>query len=202
MNRKNILIDLVKAFNFKSYLELGLRDRETTFNHIPCKIKTSVDINPVCKPDFCGKTDDFFKVLNGFDKYDLIFIDACHKAESVYKDLMSSVKYLSEGGVIVLHDTLPIKFENTANKLDNGTAWKVVPYVLKNHPELHICTIPETKCGCSVVIKNYSLKREVLFQEFNLFLDYDTMDENRVKSQNLISYNHLFDWINKPFYQF
>lgn len=203
MNRRDILIDLARTFNFNNYLELGLRDKDTTFNHIPCEHKTSVDINPACSPSFCGPTDDFFRTLDKSVKFDLVLVDACHKAVSVYKDAMNSFLRLKDGGVIVLHDTLPIKFENTANKLDNGTAWKVVSYFLKFHPELHICSVPETKCGCSIIIKNKSgNERRMLDRDFNMFYDYDFMDENRRKSQNLIPYSDLLNWINKPYYQF
>jgi hypothetical protein len=181
-HRKDILADLANKYGFKSYLELGLRDAQDTFNHVPCQLKTSVDINPDCHPSFVGSTDDFFKQLKESDMWDLIFIDASHKAVQVYRDLFNSIRHLNDKGVIVLHDTLPREFKYTAQS-DNGTAWKIIPYVLANNPELHVCTVAESTCGCGIVIKNLSGKRDVVPNP-NMFYDYDYMDENRVKSQN------------------
>jgi len=200
INRREILIDLVNRYKLQSYLELGLRDSSLTFDHIPCTFKFSVDVESRCKPSFCGSTDEFFKQSK--EKFDLVLVDANHEAEFVYRDLMNSVRCLSDNGIVVLHDVLPIRFEDTSNNLDNGTAWKVVPHVLKYHPELHICTVPETKCGCGIVIKNFEGWRAMLDTSFNLFYDYHVMNQYRVKSQNLISYSRLSDWVQKPFYQF
>lgn len=194
LQRKDIIISVIKAFGFKSYLEIGLRDKDGVFNHIPCQIKHSVDVDPKSKPSYCGTSDSFFvqsSILNM--KWDVIFVDACHLADFVYRDLMNSVTYLNEGGVIFLHDVLPTKYEYTLENADCQTAWKVVPYVLKYHPELRICCITEQSAGMGVIVRGS--RDQLLNVNFNPFYEYYLMDANRKLSQNVIQYNELIGWI-------
>ena len=194
IHRKQIIIDIINYFKFNSYLEIGLRNKDGVFNHIPCKIKYSVDPDPKSEADYCGTSDSFFcqdKILN--IKWDVIFIDGCHLADFVYRDLINSVNHLNDGGVIFLHDVLPTQYEFTFENGDCQTAWKVIPYVLKYHPELRICCITENKTGIGIVVKGN--RSETLDIEFNKFSEYYLMNENRKLSQNVINYNELIDWI-------
>lgn len=200
MQRKDIIISVINTFGFNTYLEVGLRDKTGVFNHIPCKIKYSVDIDPKSKPCYCGTSDSFFaqSIIEDI-KWDCIFIDAWHTADFVYRDLMNSVKHLNPGGVIFLHDVLPTKYEYTLeNKQDCQTAWKVVPYVLKHHPELRICCISEHDAGMGVVVRGN--RTRTLSFEFNKFYEYSLMDQNRKLSQNVIDYNELIGWIKNGDY--
>jgi len=207
MKRRNIINDLIVKLNFENYLELGIRTKET-FNSVICKNRMSVDCENKWEPTYCYTIDDFFKLLDGgfldIDKnykWDLIFIDACHKAEYVYRDTLNSVRHLNDKGILVLHDVFPVKWEFTIEDDQNGTAWKVVPYILKYHPELNVCVIPERNGGCGIVTKNLGKLREnCLDKDFNVFYDFYLMDVNRKKSQNIIVYSDLIDWIKQPYY--
>lgn len=192
--RTKIMTEVVNHFNFKSYLEIGVRHKDSVFNKIPCEFKFCVDKDPAAQPDYCGTSDAFFE--QKFErKWDVVFIDAWHIADQVYRDLMNSLSHLNEGGVIFLHDTLPTKYEFTYETGNCQTAWKVIPYVLKYHPELRACTLPDSSEGLGVVVKAKEKRTNLLEESFNPFYDYCRMDENRIKSQNIIQYKELFDWI-------
>ena len=197
LNRRKIIVETAIHFGFSSYLEIGLRDANSVFNHVPCKVKYSVDIDPKAKPCYCGSSDSFFAQEKIKDvKWDLIFIDGWHMADFVYRDLMNSVDHLNENGVIFLHDVLPTKYEYTLeDKVDCQTAWKVVPYVLKHHRELRICTIADGNAGLGVAVKGERNSSDILDHRFNKFYDFAFMNTFRKISQNTIEYNQLFDWI-------
>ena len=194
LHRKDFIIDVVNHFGFKSYLEIGLRDRTSVFDHIPCKVKYSVDPDPKARAHYVGTSDAFFAqpgIKNV--KWDVIFIDACHLAAFVYNDIMNSLNHLNEGGVIFLHDVLPISYEHTTELTYCQTAWKVVPYILKYHEELRICSIAENTTGMGIVVRGVQDRK--LDPEFNKFYDYYLMDKNRQLSQNVIQYSQMLSWI-------
>jgi len=195
--RRKVIIEIINYFKFNSYLEIGLRNGDSVFNHVPCKIKYSVDINPDSKPSYCGTSDSFFSQSKITDiKWDCIFIDGWHVIDFVYRDLINSVRHLTENGVIFLHDILPTKYEYTLESGDINcqTAWKIIPYILKHHPELRVCSIADGNAGIGVVVKGNRIK--TLDVNFNQFYDYNLMDKNRKLSQNVIDYNDLIGWIN------
>jgi hypothetical protein len=207
-NRRDIIKYWAKKINAQSYLELGVRDFNSVFNHIPCVIKHSVDIN-MESANYTMSTDEFFFKLKNSEldidknyKWDVIFIDANHLCDFVKKDSLNALEHLNDNGIIFLHDVLPTKYENQTEYGGNQTAWKIIPYLLKNHPEIHVCTIPENDGGLGIIIKNHLKIRETLPQDFNIFYEYYIMDIDRVSSQNEIKYNDLESWIDNPSYHF
>jgi hypothetical protein len=106
---ENNLISLPSFINFfiqngqyRNYLELGVMDG-ATFRAVECDKKTSVD-NMASRggwsPDYIMDTDSFFRNVAPTlpEKFDIIFIDAFHEAEQTYRDIVSSLLYLKEGG--------------------------------------------------------------------------------------------------------
>lgn len=102
------------------YLELGIA-KGSCFNKVAPHFKkaTAVDTNYECFERVCkivnktgnafytGITDDYFEKANKGQKFNLIFIDACHKFENVQNDLSNSWEVLQDQGLILLHDTYP-----------------------------------------------------------------------------------------------
>jgi SAM-dependent methyltransferase len=115
----------------KKYLELGIYDG-LNFGSIRCKNKVSVDAK--FKADFNGTTDVFFKSLNSDDKFDIIYIDACHQWDYVVRDFNNSLKHLSPGGLILVHDLIPDNEMLTAPHFC-GDAYKILGHILKNQRE-------------------------------------------------------------------
>ena len=112
---KGFLInDLISDLNYKSYLELGVSVGES-WKLISCENKIGVDNNINVANEFVGvvhsTTDDYF--LNNKDKFDLIYIDALHEKNQVYKDFKNSFDALNDSGVIIFHDINPFDISQT-----------------------------------------------------------------------------------------
>lgn len=100
------------------FLEYGLSDCTTTSKTAPhCKRYIGVDIAHHSKMDlipnleFHQKTTREFKVdfldKNPELKIDIAFIDADHKFESAWEDFEDLWSYITDNGIIFLHDTYP-----------------------------------------------------------------------------------------------
>lgn len=105
MTRTEIINAFIQARGYKSYLELGVNDRNLNFKHIQAAYKFCVDEAPSAKADFVGKTVDFF--ANCDRDFDVIFIDADHTEAAVLMDFLNAKNALAKGGVIVFHDAYP-----------------------------------------------------------------------------------------------
>ena len=115
MHHSDFIVDLVKIYNPKVYLELGLYDGETFFKVTPLVTKAiGVDIkqHPNLKTKNYSNmaicictTDYYFEQYSA--TYDMIFIDADHCYNSVKTDFHNSIRHLNKGGIIILHDTDP-----------------------------------------------------------------------------------------------
>lgn len=134
------------------YVELGLYQCELFNKIVPLADELyGVDINPdagkfmqkSAKTFFhCGTTDSFVKIFASQNKkIDLLFIDADHCKESVLQDFWNYFPYVSDHGLILLHDTHPKNLQYT-DKGYCGDAYLVVEE-LKNHSnEFEFMTIP------------------------------------------------------------
>lgn len=120
------------------YLELGVL-KASCLNRISPYFTecTGVDINDFTKyvisrnvNIFIGTTDDFF--IKNIKKYNLIFIDACHKYENVIADFINSWSWLVPNGIIILHDTYSPSKEYDAHCMD---AYKINEYLFSNPME-------------------------------------------------------------------
>jgi len=116
---------LIGKFFKPRYLEIGCAEN-TLFNSVYAVEKTGVD--PVSGGNIRKKSDDFFNSTKA--KYDVIFIDGLHTYSQVRKDVINSIKHLSEGGYIVLHDMLPRNWKEhhipiLTRGLWTGDVWKV-----------------------------------------------------------------------------
>ena len=112
---KGFLInDLISDLNYKSYLELGVSVGES-WKLISCENKIGVDNNINVANEFDGvvhsTTDDYF--LNNQNKFDLIYIDALHENNQVYKDFKNSFNALNDSGIIIFHDINPLDISQT-----------------------------------------------------------------------------------------
>ena len=107
MKHHELINFFISKFNYNSYLELGLRDVNNTFNNVNCILKESVDINNICNPTHHMSTDTFF--INNIKKWDIIFIDADHDKNQVLTDFNNAYKYLSNNGTIIMDDVNPLE---------------------------------------------------------------------------------------------
>lgn len=226
--RGTFIKHIIKKYNFKSYLEIGLSHNPLS----PYRLidgnevtKCSIDIDKSTNADYCMKSIDFFNEIrnnkehkyHGF-KWDVIFIDGDHRSDVVYKDILDSYEFLNENGIIFLHDILPefyyrslempLSFTYNQQKLGVGLAlndaWKVVPYILKNHSGMNICSLVEKEqdfiCGLGVITKTQD--RNLMNKEENQFYRYDIHRNNLRKFSNLINVEDFDIWIEKPYHNF
>ena len=98
--RTDVINHLIEKYKYKTYLEIGIADRDLNFNQIKAPFK--IDVDPRCDCEYKMTSDDFFK-QNG-KTFNIIFIDGLHVEEQVTKDILNSLEALSFGGTIVVHD--------------------------------------------------------------------------------------------------
>lgn len=150
-NRIAFINKAISKYNFSDvkYLEIGV-DTNTVFNSIPVVLKNKVGVDPYQGRTHRMKSDDFFK--KNTCKFDVIFIDGDHNYEQVRNDLISSLKILKDGGIIMLHDVLPRSEmeQSVPQKIDiwTGDVWKLIPELTENSPslELYIANIDYGVC--------------------------------------------------------
>ena len=191
----------LKKINGKNYLEIGLWNGGT-FKQIEVDNKDSVDPDTSKNPKFGVTSDLFFKKYAPKlkYKYDVIFIDGLHHTEQVDRDIQNSLKYLNEGGVVILHDCNPINEMRQRVPADfdiwehgwNGDVWKSIYKFRKNNSHLKYNTfVIDSDEGLGVIIPNQTGKPVSTMDVDSL--DFNFLDKNRKEVLNLISKTEFFD---------
>lgn len=185
------------------YLEIGVRNPNHNYDKIDSKIKFSVDPgiefegNPV---DFKMTSDAFFEGLRDGSilykeiKFDVVFIDGLHHAVQVDRDINNALSFLEPNGFIILHDCNPPTeiharenyYLRIAPVMDfwNGTAWKAF-FKYRQNENFYSCCI-DTDWGVGVITKNINLGKTTTIS--NPFFEYNILNENRIDSLNLMSF--------------
>jgi hypothetical protein len=126
MNHTQIINALIKKFNYKSYLEIGVRNPNDNFYLIDIEHKESCDIEDKYNMiTYHMTSDEMFNTMDQAKKYDIIFIDGMHDESYVDRDIHNSMCHLNNGGVICIHDVIPGNKRMTEKKAkyDDRTAW-------------------------------------------------------------------------------
>lgn len=152
-NHTDLLNYLAVKFNLKNYLEIGVNVKNNNFNHILCKNKIGVDPKVSADATYQMTSDEYF-ARYGNDEFDLIFIDGLHEKDQVRKDFENSLKSLSLGGFIVLHDCAPAFEVNCHYPRDKRGVWNGDVYkficTLGEYSDIDFCTV-DFDHGCTVV---------------------------------------------------
>lgn len=176
MNRIELIQKLVDAKGYKRYLEIGVLRGECFLNLTGLKTMIAVDPNfligrkkriSLFLENFYGRrtlfirkeSDHFFKNHTSLLKkgIDIALIDGLHTYEQAYTDVMNTLKYLSPGGIIVMHDCFPpheaasvkaasyedaIKMEPEGwNGEWCGDVWKAIVRMRSEHSDLDASVI-------------------------------------------------------------
>ena len=193
-DRTSIINHLIKKYNLKSYLEIGVRNGSNINKII---IDELVGIDPNLKPYknvnkenltlVEKKSDDYFKNLDR--KFDIIFIDGLHLEEQVTRDIDNSLNHLNKNGFLIMHDcNPPTNFHQRDNYCVNGsypswngTVWKA--YVKKRMTAHNIkMYVVNTDWGVGVI----QLGTQELYPKIEN-LKYENLEKDRKKILNLIS---------------
>lgn len=202
----NYLLDFI-ATNSKrnvqslTYLEIGVRDVNGSFNHVTSCVKYAVD--PAVQFDFDSgyslTSDAFFTDVVPTLKimFDVVFVDGLHTADQVDRDIQNALKYLAPGGFIVLHDCNPISEWHAREAQEylltpavgiwNGTTWKAfVKWRLSK--AVSSCCI-DSDWGLGVLTRDYDLGNQL--RCFSEFYDYDSLNRNRGEALNLLAFHEF-----------
>tara|TARA_Y100000034_G_scaffold115529_2_gene152805 strand:+ start:2692 stop:3303 length:612 start_codon:yes stop_codon:yes gene_type:complete len=194
MERSDIINQLIKTYNYKSYLEIGY-GTGYTFNKINISTKVGIDGGNGTPPSDTTvvriKSADYFKSAKeqGGAKFDIIFIDGSHLSEDVEEDLKGSLELLNEHGTIVMHDCSPPNMfyqERTQSPYVGGwtgDVWKAFVKFRALRADLSMWVV-DTDYGCGVVRFG---EQKVLDIDVNTDLEYKNLDENRKEWLNLIT---------------
>lgn len=189
MKRWDILNLLIKRFNYKSYLEIGVQYHTCNFIRIEAEHKVSVDPYPRGECTFIGTSDEYFESITDDTKFDLIFIDGLHHYDQVLRDIDNSLKHLNESGTIMVHDCLPTT--ERMQERDNhggewtGDVWKAISILRMERDDLTIYTI-DTDYGCGIIQRGTNTPYQ------NVELTYSYYNENKNELLNVITIKDFY----------
>ena len=187
-SRTEIIQKIIDKKKYKNYLEVGC-DNDENFSKIVVASKIGVD--PSKGGTLRMTSDEFFSKNNIF--FDLIFLDGLHTYEQTIKDIDNSLKFLNNGGVILIHDCLPKKIWNQIVPRIyghwNGDVWKAIVHSRTyEYADTYTCKVDH---GVGVVFKRKN-KDQLILKEKNFknlkFADYFN---NHQKFMNLIDHNEI-----------
>lgn len=158
IRRWDIINFLIKKYGYQRYLEIGVR-RNACFDRVIAPIKHGVD--PYCDTTYKMTSDEFFETIEG--NYDIIFVDGWHSEKQVDLDIIGALTRLNENGVIVLHDTEPLKESAAQDEPPgpvvlgvyggeggwHGSVWRSFIKLRCTKPNLYMCVI---RCDCGIGI--------------------------------------------------
>lgn len=172
MNRIKIINALIKKNNYKSYLEIGVQAGDC-FREIKCAKKVGVDPDPASAATVHMTSDEYFE--KNKSKFDIIFIDGLHHSDQVMKDIENSLKSLTKGGIIVMHDCLPgsKRMQEIPLQEQNewtGDVWRA--YLnYRSNPDLEMAVV-NCDWGCGIIRKGYQtpilLNQVPSYEQFQL----------------------------------
>jgi len=191
-SRLDIVQNIIKKKNYKKYLEIGCFDNEL-FNYINCEEKVGVD--PVSGGTIRKTSDQFFSDNN--DYFDCIFIDGLHEYKQVRKDILNSLKFLNQGGLILLHDCLPNNyFEQAIPRCQwtwNGDVWKAIVESRKSKDiDVYTCY---ADYGIGVIIKRPNRNLLETSNKDSASLKFEDYFHNHKNLMNIIEYDKLIELI-------
>ena len=191
-SRFQIVKNIIEKKNYKKYLEIGCFDDEL-FNQVNCQQKVGVD--PVSGGTIRETSNQFFKKNN--ENFDCIFIDGLHEYDQVKKDIENSLKFLNEGGTILLHDCMPDNYYAQAIprcQWDwNGDVWKAI-VECRNSKDIDVYTCYADH-GIGVILKRPNRNPLDYPKKDYSKLKFNEYFHNYKKLMNIIEYEELIELI-------
>ena len=193
-NRSEIIQSVIDNKGYKTYLEIGC-DNDLNFNKI--NIETKIGVDPVSGGNIRKTSDEFFSENKIF--FDCIFIDGLHEYDQVKRDIINSLNYLNDGGVIFVHDCMPRSFFEQAvprsQYVWTGDVWKLI-VELRTKDNLDIC-VATLDMGLGIILKRKNSNiLEINVSNFKN-LKFKEYYENYEKYLNLTNHKKIINFINK-----
>lgn len=187
--RYDLINHCIKKHGYKEYLEIGCQNN-LCFNKVECKSKVGVD--PVSGGTIQLTSDKFF--AQNQKKFDIVFIDGLHDCEQVIKDVRNSLRFLNDGGRIILHDCNPKHEADQANpNVRSGDVWKAIAF-LRSH--INLCNIAtcDSDFGLGIIKKGQNENPLVLKKPYQE-LTWNDLKEDRESLLNLMHPEDALKWV-------
>jgi hypothetical protein len=215
MERLELIQKLIDSRGYSTYLEIGVLGGGVFFA-VKCRRKIAVD--PQFKFNWKGRlgetirnpynlnsdfheitSDEFFaKEASGIfskNKLDIALVDGMHEFRYALNDVNSCLSYLSDDGVIIMHDCNPLTEEAACSFVEwqqrnyegywNGDVWKVIHWLRQNRPDLEVF-VADCDHGLGIITRKTGLIKSAPVQAKSAeLLTYDDLDKNRVSVLNL-----------------
>lgn len=212
MNRIRLINEIFQKTNFQNYLEIG---SQTGSSFLPIKAKYKTAIDPFFKISikrkvkwlikepknfnnkyFEEKSDDFFlkrkTYLEKIGQLDVVLVDGLHNFQASLNDVLNSLKYLNNNGIIIIHDcypphkaaALPTKnFPNAEEQKEVegwngewcGDVWKTIVYLGKNLYEILDVCVVNTDYGLGIIRPKSKIDEKDLVINEKLFFEIDKL---------------------------
>ena len=225
MDRLYVIEKLMRFKNLKNYLEIGV------FNgHIFFRIKSpfKIAVDPEFRFDFMRKlgkiilnpsnlnnkyfrktADDFFAqdaaTVIGNKKIQISLIDGMHEYEYALRDIENTLKYLSDDGVIVVHDCNALTKEANVSFADwkarnfsgtwNGDVWKTIVHLRSLRPDIDAFVL-DTDHGLGIITKRKPEKMLSFTKNQIGNLTYEDFNVNRKEWLNLQPPQYFYKYFN------
>ncbi|MDJ0843862.1 MAG: class I SAM-dependent methyltransferase [Crocosphaera sp.] len=207
INRTTIIQNLIEQKQAKIYLEIGV-STGNNFLQIRADKKMAVDPQFKIPGGYASDestnyyeitSDDFFVTQSDIletNGLDVVFVDGLHTYEQSLKDVLNSLEYLNEGGIILMHDCNPSSKASAHPVLSEarqmpgfnnawmGDVWKAIVYLRSLRSDLSVFVL-DCDCGVGIVQKKSPESMLNYSQEAIDNLSYEDLEADRANLLNL-----------------
>jgi hypothetical protein len=160
-------------------------------------------------------SDDFFKSMShlfAVHKVDVALIDGLHSYDQALRDVLSCLKYLVQGGVIVLHDCNPatpamaIPANSVAEAAEKkiqgwdylwcGDVWKAIVYLRSSFDDLNVFVL-DCDMGIGIVTRGKMENRLSYTRDDIDRLSFSDLDVDRVRLLNLKPPSYFYNFLEQ-----
>jgi hypothetical protein len=222
MDRLKVVTTLMQQKDLKNYLEIGVFNGGVFFR-VKSKFKIAVDpefafdaarkfgkaiVNPynLFNRYFEKTSDDFFqqdaKTVLRENKVQLALVDGMHEYGFALRDVENTLEYLSDDGVIVMHDCNPQKKEHAGTYEQwrskgsghwNGDVWKAIVHLRSLRKDVNVFVL-DCDHGLGIVTKGKP-ESPLSFSAGEIgSLTYDDFAANRQSWLNLKAANYFHEY--------
>jgi hypothetical protein len=230
LNRIKIIQRLIGVIQAKNYLEIGVNNG-ACFLRIRAGYKMAVDpsfkIAPGRKLKYFVKnpwnfnnryfeqtSDDFFKSQKPTlesHKPRLVLVDGLHTYEQALRDVLNSLSFLDDGGIILMHDCNPLtedaalaaeSIDDAKRKLKdyggtwNGDVWKAIVHLRSLHRDLEVFVL-DCDHGIGFVRRAVPETKLDFSQQEIQELSFQDLAKNRSTFLNLKSPDYFDDFVGR-----
>jgi Methyltransferase domain len=223
MDRIKVIIALMKFRRLNNYFEIGVHNGHVLFK-IRSNFKIAVDpdfvfdffrkagkilMNPcnLFNQYFEKTSDDFFRQdaerVFATKKVQIALIDGLHQYDYALRDIENTLKYLSDDGVILVHDCNPLSQSASSTWEDwqasgekgfwNGDVWKAIVHLRSTRNDINIFVL-DCDHGLGVVTKGLMEKPLSYQRERIEKLTYSELAANREQLLNLKPADYFYNF--------